>query len=106
MLGNHWVCAPGNDKTNYPINKITTTKIKRNNELTKQIEETWGPALSKEKEILEQVLRCERVIQEKHLSEEEIRTRWYCAINERLTIDKVTTTKIRRNSTQYLYKTN
>ena len=45
------------------------------------------------------VLRCERVIQEKHLSEEEIRTRWYRAINERLTIDKVTATKIRRNST-------
>jgi len=42
-------------------------------------------------------LRCERVIQEKQLSEEKIRRRWYRAINKRLTIDKVTTTKIKRN---------
>jgi len=41
-------------------------------------------------------LRCERVIQGKPLSEEEIRTRWYHAINEQL---KVTATKIKRNST-------
>jgi len=44
------------------------------------------------------VLRCERVIQEKPLSEGEIRTRWYCAINKRLTIDKVTATIIKRNN--------
>jgi len=31
------------------------------------------------------------------LSEREIRARWYRAINERLTIDKVTATKIKRN---------
>jgi len=43
------------------------------------------------------VLRCEKVIQEKLLSEREIRARWYHAINERLTIDKVTATKIKRN---------
>jgi len=42
------------------------------------------------------VLRCERVIQEKTLSDREIRARWRHAINERLTIDKVTTTKIIR----------
>ena len=42
------------------------------------------------------VLRCERVIQGKHLHEGEIRARWYRAINDRLTIDKVTATKIRR----------
>jgi len=41
-------------------------------------------------------LRCERVIQEKNLSEGEIRARWHCTINERLTIDKVTVTKIIR----------
>ena len=40
-------------------------------------------------------LRCERVIQEKGLSDGEIRARWHRAINERLTIDKVTATKIR-----------
>ena len=43
------------------------------------------------------VLRCERVIQEKSLSEREIKMRWYRTINERLTIDKVTATKIKRN---------
>ena len=43
-------------------------------------------------------LRCERVIQGKPLSEEEIITRWYHAINEQLTIDKVTAMKIKRNS--------
>ena len=42
-------------------------------------------------------LRCERVIQEKTLSDGEIRARWHCAINERLTNDKVTATKIRRS---------
>jgi len=41
-------------------------------------------------------LRCERVIQEKNLSDGEIRARWHRAINERLTIDKVTATKIIR----------
>ena len=44
------------------------------------------------------VLRCERVIQEKPLSVEEIRARWYRTINERLTIDKVTATKIIRTN--------
>ena len=43
------------------------------------------------------VLRCERVIQEKTIHEGEIQARWYRAINERLTIDKVTATKIKRN---------
>jgi len=42
------------------------------------------------------VLRCERVIQERLLTEGEIKARWYCAINNRLTINKVTTTKIMR----------
>ena len=42
-------------------------------------------------------LRCEQVIQEKDLADGEIRTRWYRAINERLTIDKVTATKIKRS---------
>ena len=42
------------------------------------------------------VLRCERVIQDKALHEGEIRARWHRAINERLTIDKVTATKIKR----------
>jgi len=41
-------------------------------------------------------LRCERVIQEKPLSDAEIRARWHHAINERLTIDKATMTKIKR----------
>ena len=44
------------------------------------------------------VLRCERVIQEKPLSDEEIRARWQRAINERLTIDKVTATRIPRTN--------
>ena len=43
------------------------------------------------------VLRCERVIQEKTITEREISTRWHHAINERLTIDEVTTTKLIRN---------
>ena len=43
------------------------------------------------------VLRCEQVIQEKLLSERKIKIRWYQAINERLTINKVTVMKIKRN---------
>ena len=42
-------------------------------------------------------LRCERVIQENTLSDGEIGARWHRAINERLTNDKVTATKIRRS---------
>jgi hypothetical protein len=44
------------------------------------------------------VLRCEKVIQEKPLPEGEIWARWHCVINKRLTINKVTMTKIRRSS--------
>ena len=43
------------------------------------------------------VLRCERVIQEKVLTERETNARWNRAINERLTIDKLTASKIVRN---------
>ena len=43
------------------------------------------------------VLRCERVIQEKMLTESEIRTRWLWAINKRLTTDKINATMIKRN---------
>ena len=43
------------------------------------------------------VLRCERVIQGKHLSENEIRNRWLRNINKRLTNDKITATRIRRD---------
>jgi hypothetical protein len=39
-------------------------------------------------------LRCEQVIQEKVLSDGEIRAQWHCTINKRLTIDKVSATKI------------
>ena len=42
------------------------------------------------------VLRCEQVIQGKPLHEGEIQARWHRAINERLTIDKVTAMKIKR----------
>ena len=44
------------------------------------------------------VLRCERVIQEKPLTEGEIKARWYRAINDRLTINKTTATKIVRTN--------
>ena len=42
------------------------------------------------------VLRCERVIQEKQHSGEEIEARWYKVINRRLTEDKITATVIKR----------
>ena len=42
------------------------------------------------------VLRCERVIQEKVHSSHEAEARWYKAINRRLTEDKITATKIKR----------
>ena len=44
------------------------------------------------------VLRCERVIQEKTLHESEIKGRWLRVINERLTINKITATKTKRNN--------
>ena len=45
------------------------------------------------------VLRCERIIQGKTHSESEIKTRWLRKINERLTCDRITATKIIRNKT-------
>ena len=42
------------------------------------------------------VLRCERVIQEKVHTEEEITARWYKAINRRLTDNKIAATIIKR----------
>jgi hypothetical protein len=42
-------------------------------------------------------LRCERVIQERTLSEPEIKARWINAINRRLTKDKIIVTKIKHN---------
>jgi hypothetical protein len=42
------------------------------------------------------VLRCERVIQEKQHTPEEIEMRWIKAINRRLTDDKITATMIKR----------
>jgi hypothetical protein len=43
------------------------------------------------------VLRCKRVIQERQHTDHEIQGRWLWVINERLTIDKLTATKIKRN---------
>ncbi|KAF8488654.1 hypothetical protein F5888DRAFT_1949058, partial [Russula emetica] len=48
------------------------------------------------------VLRCERVIQDEENEERthtdrEIRTRWFKAINARLTEDKITATRVKRN---------
>ena len=43
------------------------------------------------------VLRCRRVIQGKQHTKNEVEGRWLRAINERLTIDEITTTKIKRN---------
>jgi len=43
-------------------------------------------------------LRCERVIQEKNLSDREIRARWHHVINKRLTINKVTAMKIKQTN--------
>ena len=42
------------------------------------------------------VLRCERVIQAKDHSDNEIKGRWLRTINERLTTDKITATRIKR----------
>ena len=43
------------------------------------------------------VLRCERVIQEKHLSGNKIKNRWLCNINKRLTNNKIMATRIKRD---------
>jgi hypothetical protein len=45
------------------------------------------------------VLRCERIIHEDDHSDEEIKARWRRKINERLTCDRITTTKTVRNKT-------
>ncbi len=42
------------------------------------------------------ILRCERVIQEKHHDPHEIRARWFGVINRQLTEDKITATKINK----------
>jgi ribonuclease HI len=42
------------------------------------------------------VLRCERTIQERHHEENEIKARWHRAINTRLTNDKITATRVKR----------
>jgi hypothetical protein len=43
------------------------------------------------------VLQCERVIQEKTIDEQGIRTRWHRVINERLTTDCITTHQTKRD---------
>jgi ribonuclease HI len=43
------------------------------------------------------VLRCERVIQGKHIDERGIRNRWHRVINERLTTDRITAYKTKRD---------
>ena len=45
------------------------------------------------------VLRCERVIPGKSHNENEIRGRWFRAINTRLMEDKITATRIKRDQT-------
>jgi hypothetical protein len=45
------------------------------------------------------VLRCERVIQERPHTENEIQSRWFRAINARLIEDKITATRIKREQT-------
>ena len=47
------------------------------------------------------VIRCERVIQERPHTVEEIKTRWIRAINRRLTEDKLIATKIQRDKTAF-----
>jgi hypothetical protein len=43
------------------------------------------------------VLRCEQVIQEANIDEQGISTRWYRAINERLTTDRITAHQTKRD---------
>ena len=45
------------------------------------------------------VLRCERVIQERRLSTPEVQARWFQVINARLSEDKITATRVKRNKT-------
>ena len=45
------------------------------------------------------VLRCERVIQERPHTENEIQARWFRTINTRLMEDKITATRIKREQT-------
>lgn len=42
-------------------------------------------------------IRCERVIQKKHLDAREIKARWHRAINKRLTEDRIIATEIKRS---------
>jgi hypothetical protein len=44
------------------------------------------------------VLRCERVVQGLHHTEREIESRWLRKINERLTTDRITATRIKRTN--------
>ncbi|KAH9017009.1 hypothetical protein EDB85DRAFT_2279772 [Lactarius pseudohatsudake] len=55
--------------------------------------------LSSESAHLIWVLRCERSIQLKTHSAQEIKNRWLRVINERLTNDKIIATKVKRNAT-------
>ncbi|KAH9008164.1 hypothetical protein EDB83DRAFT_2211893, partial [Lactarius deliciosus] len=48
------------------------------------------------------VLRCERTIQLKTHSAQEIKNRWLQAINERLTNDKIIATKVKRSKAMML----
>jgi len=71
----------------------------RNNQRQRKKTTHHGPTqllqiLLSESAYLIWVLRCERVIQEKTITEREISTRWHRAINKRLTINEVTATKL------------
>jgi ribonuclease HI len=84
----------------------TTNDDNRQNHIEdQQIEESQkGPTrllqiLISESAHLIWVLRCERIIREEIHSENEIKARWLRKINERLTCDRITATKIVRDKT-------
>jgi len=75
----------------------TRNNQRRNKRITHRGPTRLFQILLSESAYLIWVLRCERVIQEKTLTEREISARWHRAINGRLTTDEVTATKIARN---------
>ncbi|KAI0264086.1 ribonuclease H-like protein, partial [Russula aff. rugulosa BPL654] len=82
-----------------PVNHLNRDRPERNTHPTQRPRATLRllQIIISEAAHLVWVLRCERVIQEKTLDEQGIRTRWLRAINDRLTTDRITAYQTKRD---------
>jgi hypothetical protein len=93
ILGIGQISLPENERRQENERTVTSTKTKGRTRLLQ--------ILISEASHLIWVLRCKRVIHKNNVqhTDQEVNARWTRVINDRLTIDRLTATKIQRNAT-------